>query len=90
MKLHFELSGCDTASCGAYSVKAANAPICKLARKLVDNFFNPDSIVSIYRGETKCFEDITLAAWANLTVVESDRVSARFAKYSPLPEGAFK
>ena len=68
-----------------YEKRARGAPICDLARKLVDAGYDPMRLLSITRNGTLCFEPMTLATWAGLTITEGDNNTRplRFCKWSP-------
>ncbi len=55
-----------------YEKRSRGAPICALARKLVEAGHDPDTEVHIYRNGTLCFQPIPLWRWAILMVKESD------------------
>ena len=68
-----------------YEKRARGAPICDLARKLVDAGHDPMRLLSITRNGTLCFKPMTLATWAGLTISEGDNNarSVRFRKWVP-------
>lgn len=79
------LTGVDTAECEGITVKSKRGSIVgNMARKLIDAGRSPDDILHVYHGKTLCFKPATISAWAGMTVTESDGVSVRFAKYSPM------
>jgi hypothetical protein len=68
-----------------YEKRARGAPICDLARKLVDAGHDPTRLLSITRNGTLCFKPMTLATWAGLTITEGDNDTRplRFRKWVP-------
>jgi hypothetical protein len=70
-----------------YEKRARGAPICDLARKLVDAGYDPVRLLSITRNGTLCFKPMTLAMWAKLTITEGDNSDhpIEFRKWSPWP-----
>ncbi len=73
-----------------YEKRARGAPICDLARKLVDAGHDPKRLLSITRNGTLCFEPATLGRWAGLTISESDNNDrpVRFRKWEPWVNGS--
>lgn len=59
--------------------------LCAEARRLIASGADPDAIVHAHRGETLCFEPRPLRFWAERMVVEGDRHSAQFTRYTPAP-----
>ncbi len=85
--IHVELSATQSQTGGTVSIATSLKPnmqargdavICELARKLVAGGVSPDTKLSIWRGTTKCFEDVPVARWAALTVW-----AGRFVKHVP-------
>ncbi len=74
------------AACSIATVEGTAAPICNLARKLRALGVDPARHLSIWRGETKCFYDVPVGRWAELTVEE--RSEPVFRRYKPFPGGA--
>ena len=74
------------AACSIATVEGTAAPICNLARKLLALGVDPARHLSIWRGETKCFHDVPVGRWAELTVVEGSEPV--FRRYKPFPGGA--
>ena len=72
------------AACSIATVEGTAAPICNLARKLLALGVDPARHLSIWRGETKCFHDVPVGRWAELTVEEgsSEPVFRRYKPYS--------
>lgn len=68
-----------------YEKRARGAPICDLARKLVEAGHDPKRLLSITRNGTLCFKPLTLATWAELTISEGDNDTrpVRFRKWAP-------
>ena len=68
-----------------YEKRARGAPICDLARKLVDAGHDPMRLLSITRNGTLCFKPMTLATWAGLAITEGDNDTRplRFRKWAP-------
>ena len=75
------------ASCSLATVASASSPICKLARKLLHLGVDPNTPLSIWRGRTKCFHDVPVGRWAELTVKEgqSGPVFAPYVPFSGIP-----
>ncbi len=59
------------ASCHLAEVENNTAPICGLARKLLALGVDPGTHLSIWRGRTKCFHDLPVGRWGELSVEES-------------------
>ncbi len=70
------------ASCSLATVTSASSPICKLARKLLALGVDPATHLSIWRRGVKCFNDVPIGRWAELTVEESDAGTV-FRRYRP-------
>ena len=70
------------ASCSLATVASASSPICKLARELLALGDDPATQLSIWRGRTKCFHDVPVGRWAQLTVEESAGGTV-FRRYRP-------
>ncbi len=70
------------ATCSLAEVASASSPICKLARKLLHLGVDARTPLSIWRGRTKCFHDLPVSRWAELTVKEGQS-SPVFAPYVP-------
>ncbi len=68
-----------------YEKRARGAPICDLARKLIDVGHDPMRLLSITRNGTLCFEPMTLATWAGLAISEGDNDTRplRFRRWAP-------
>ncbi len=93
--IRIELTGNYTASADGvevnYEKRSRGAPICALARKLVEAGHDPDTEVHVYRNGTLCFQPAPLWHWAVIRVEESDnsdqsariRVSAQSAYFTP-------
>ena len=75
------------AACSIATVESASSPICVLARKLVALGIDPDTRMSIWRGQTKCFHDLPVSRWAELTVKEGQfgPVFAPHVPFSGIP-----
>ena len=71
------------AACSIATVEGTAAPICNLARKLLALGVDPARHLSIWRGETKCFHDVPVGRWAELTVEEGSEPVLR--RYKPFP-----
>ena len=56
------------ASCSIATVEGGAAPICSLARKLLTLGVDPAARLTIWSGGTKCFHDVPVGRWAELTV----------------------
>ncbi len=88
------LAGSWTASAAGitvdYESRSRGAPICDLARKLVDAGHDPRRLLSITRNATLCFKPMALATWAELTISEGDNDTrpARFRKWKPWVGGS--
>ncbi len=76
------------AACSIATVEGTAAPICNLARKLLALGVDPARHLSIWRGETKCFHDVPVGRWAELTVEEGSSEPA-FRRYKPFHGRAF-
>ncbi len=77
----FSVAACD------FAEDASTAgPICGLARKLLARGVDPARHLSIWRGETKCFHDVPVGRWAELTVEEGSEPV--FRRYKPFPRRA--
>ena len=72
------------ATCSLAEVASASSPICKLARELLALGVDPATHLSIWRGKTKCFDDVPVGRWAKLTVEESAGGPV-FQRYKPFP-----
>ncbi len=72
------------AACSIATVEGTAAPICNLARKLLALGVDPARHLSIWRGETKCFHDVPVGRWAELTVEEGSSEPG-FRRYKPFP-----
>ena len=72
------------ASCSLATVASASSPICKLARELLRLGIGPNTQLSIWRGRTKCFHDLPVSRWAELTVEEGG-TGPVFRRYKPFP-----
>jgi len=70
------------AACSLATVASASSPICSLARKLLALGVDPATQLSIWRGRTKCFHDVPVGRWAELTVEESAGGTV-FRRYRP-------
>jgi hypothetical protein len=70
------------AACSIATVEGTAASICKLARKLLHLGVDARTPLSIWRGRTKCFHDLPVSRWAELTVKEGQS-SPVFAPYVP-------
>ena len=75
------------AACSIATVEGTAAPICNLARKLLALGVDPATHLSIWRRETKCFNDVPVSRWAELTIEEGSSEPA-FRRYKPFPGGA--
>lgn len=62
---HLQTLDIDLSSHGSRSV-------CSLARRFIGMGVNPETLVTFYRGNTRCFEPMKLGTWAGLAVVESE------------------
>ena len=81
-----EIGKCiEVATCPIAEVEGT-APICKLARKLLAFGVDPARHLSIWRGEMRCFYDVPVGRWAELTVEE--RSEPVFRRYKPFTGGA--
>jgi len=90
--IHVELGERDgarvpVAACALATVEGTAAPICNLARDLLRLGIGPNTQLSIWRGRTKCFYDLPVSRWAELTVKEgqSDPVLAPYVPFSGIP-----
>ncbi len=72
------------AACSIATVEGTAAPICNLARKLLALGVDPATHLSIWRGGTKCFHDVPVGRWAELTVEEGSSEPV-FRRYKPFP-----
>ena len=70
------------AACSLAAVASASSPICSLARKLLALGVDPATHLSIWRGRTKCFDDVPVGRWAELAVKEGQS-GPEFAPYVP-------
>ena len=70
------------AACSLATVTSASSPICKLARKLLALGVDPATHLSIWRRRTKCFHDVPVGRWAELTVEEGSSEPV-FRRYKP-------
>ncbi len=79
--------GVPVAACSIAEVASASSPICNLARELLRLGISPNTQLSIWRGRTKCFYDLPVSRWAELTVKEgqSDPVLAPYVPFSGIP-----
>ncbi len=78
-----EIGKCiEVATCPIATVEGT-APICNLARKLLALGVDPARHLSIWRGEMRCFHDVPVGRWAELTVVEGSEPV--FRRYKPFP-----
>ena len=57
--------------------------ICSHCRTLIAEGHDPDTLIEAVRGETICFAPRPIQFWADRTVSESDRQSARLTKFRP-------
>ena len=75
------------AACSIATVASASSPICSLARELLRLGISPNTQLSIWRGKTKCFHDLPVSRWAELTVKEgqSSPVFAPYVPFSGIP-----
>ncbi len=75
------------AACSIAKVEGTAAPICGLARELLRLGIGPNTQLSIWRGRMKCFYDLPVSRWAELTVKEgqSDPVFAPYVPFSGIP-----
>ena len=75
------------AACSIATVEGTAAPICGLARELLHLGVDARTPLSIWRGRTKCFHDLPVSRWAELTVKEgqSGPVFAPYAPFSSIP-----
>ena len=90
--IHVELSERDRdcvpiAACAIATVEGTAAPVCNLARELLRLGISPNTQLSIWRGRTKCFYDLPVSRWAELTVKEgqSSPVFAPYVPFSGIP-----
>lgn len=83
-ELRFELSGTETATCGDMTVTTAKGAICRLARDMIEAGHYGGATVTVWRGETQCFQPMQLIDWAHWTYREGDQ-SVRRVKYVPMP-----
>ena len=72
------------AACYIATVEGTAAPICNLARELLHLGIDPNTPLSIWRGKTKCFDDVPAGRWAELTVEEGG-AGPVFRRYKPFP-----
>ena len=72
------------AACSIATVEGTAAPICNLARELLRLGIGPNTPLSIWRGKTKCFDDVPVGRWAELTVEEGSSEPV-FRRYKPFP-----
>ena len=87
--IHVELGERDgarvpVAACALATVEGTAAPICNLARELLRLGVDPATQLSIWRGRTKCFHDVPVGRWAELTVDEGGAGTV-FRRYKPFP-----
>ena len=76
------------ATCSLAEVTSTtSSPICKLARELLHLGVDARTPMSIWRGRTKCFDDVPVGRWAELTVKEgqSGPVFAPYVPFSGIP-----
>lgn len=81
--LTIELKGTDTAMCGGLKVTHKTGPIGRLARKLINAGADGNEHVRIMRGDTECFNRMSLSAWSATTTIERDNVSVRMGQHVP-------
>lgn len=84
--IEIKLTGSNEASsCGiSMSGRGMGSPLCKLARRLIDDGYAAHDIALIKRGETLCFTPAMLSFWAERDVTEGMDYSARFTKHKPM------
>ncbi|RWO17732.1 MAG: hypothetical protein EOS08_27185 [Mesorhizobium sp.] len=98
--LTVELTGSSTARYGQYEVNTAKGktykdPICPLARLLVAEGVDPDTLVHVVRdwdgkGPKPVFKrDLKLSYWAAHDYVDTQTQSAQRRKYVPFQSGAW-
>ena len=82
--------GVPVAACSIATVEGTAAPICSLARELLRLVISPNIQLSIWRARTKCFHDLPVSRWAELTVKEgkSSPVFAPYVPFSGIPVAA--
>lgn len=80
-----ELNGVNTAVAAGISVSQRRAPICQLARKLLDAGHPSAAELHIYRDGTLCFQPMPLGRWAGLTVRENTDHPPRFTRFAEFP-----
>ncbi len=75
------------AACALATVASASSPICRLARELLALGVDPATHLSIWRGTTKCFDDVPVGRWAGFAVKEgqSGPVFAPYVPFSGIP-----
>lgn len=86
-KIVLRLRGSYSVSCEPdnYTIVARRGSLVgKMARDLMDQGFNPKASVEVMRGDTLCFEPMTLEAWSKINLVEND-TDFKFTKYKPYP-----
>ena len=78
-RIHAELTG--SRQCSALGITVdAYAPVCALARALIEAGQNDGCFLEVYRGSTLCLRG-KLATFARLTVEDGVTGKPRFAKY---------
>ncbi|CAH2399617.1 hypothetical protein [Mesorhizobium escarrei] len=96
--LTVELTGSSTARHGQYEVNTAKGktykdPVCPLARLLIAEGFDPDTLVHVVRdwdgkGPKAVFKrDLRLSYWADHDYVDTNDKSAHRRKYVPFVAG---
>jgi hypothetical protein len=76
-----ELTGSRYCAAAGFAVNAY-APICALARKLLQNGFVPEHMLEVYRGSTLCFQ-VPLGTAAGLEVRDSHHGRPVFVPWRP-------
>lgn len=69
---------------GVFKVpRSTSCWLCQFARWVIRTGVDPDTLLVPKRDGRTLFNPATLRLWADLTVVENDRESARFRKFVP-------
>lgn len=55
-----------------------------VCRKLIAEGVDPETLIEVYRGDTKCFDPMAVGYWADKTYSEGDRPLQQ-KKYIPYP-----
>lgn len=82
--LVFRLHDTNEARCGDTVVvsKIKASPIPYLARKLIDEGHEPNTLVTVMRNQTICFKDSqTLGGWAEQQIIENDEYGIKRKRF---------